>query len=146
MLVPSIFGDNLIDNFMRDFDRDFFTDKVPAAARGFAQLKTDILEKDNCYELAMDLPGYKKEDVSIRLEQGYLTITAQKEENNEVKEEGKYLRRERYTGKCARTFYVGKNVTQEDVKAKFTDGVLTVTVAKEDPNKVIEEKHIMIED
>ena len=94
----------------------------------------------------IELPGYKKEDVRAELNNGYLTISASKNENRDEKDEkGNYIRRERYSGSCSRSFYVGENVKQEDIHAKFEDGVLKLVVPKEDKKKVEEKKYIAIE-
>lgn len=94
-------------------------------------MKTDIHETDKAYKFQIDLPGFKKEDVSAELKDGYLTITAQKNVQDEQKaEEGKLIRRERYTGSCQRSFYVGDAVKENDCKASFADGILTVEVPK----------------
>lgn len=109
-------------------------------------MKTDIKESDTAYEMDIDLPGFKKEDVSAKLENGYLTITAAKGlDKDEKNDKGVYIRRERYSGQCARTFYVGEAVTQEDIKAKFEDGILKVTIPKVEPKKVEDKKYIAIE-
>ena len=133
MLMPSIFNNSLFDEMMDfPFGRDFFGDSgrmLNDYRTGV--MKTDVKEADGVYEVDMELPGYKKEDVSARLDKGYLTITAVKnEENNENGGNGKYIRRERYCGQCSRTFYVGENVRQEDIHAKFEDGIFEVDCAK----------------
>ena len=148
MLMPSIFNNSLFDEMMDfPFGRDFFGDSgrmLNDYRTGV--MKTDVKEADGVYEVDMDLPGYKKEDVSARLDKGYLTITAVKnEENNENGGNGKYIRRERYCGQCSRTFYVGENVRQEDIHAKFEDGILKLTVPKTQPAKIEEQKYISIE-
>ena len=103
-------------------------------------------ELENTYELDIDLPGFKKDEVKIELDGGYLTISATKGANNdEQNKEGKYIRRERYTGTMSRSFYVGEDVQQEDIHAKFEDGILKLTVPKENPKKVEEKKYISIE-
>ncbi len=139
MMMPSIFGENLFDEI---FDDPFF--RTPDSVFGKREknlLKTDVREKDGNYELVMDLPGYKKEDVKAQLENGYLTITASRGVNkDEVDNEGNYIRRERYSGQCSRSFYVGENLKQEDIKAKFQDGVLQLTFPKEDQRKAIPQK------
>ena len=126
MLMPSIFGENLFDDFFEDFpwmddNMDMKKTEKKLYGRKAARLmKTDIKETENGYEVDIDLPGFKKEDVNAKLENGYLTITAAKGlDKDEKNKEGVYIRRERYTGQCARTFYVGDAVTQEDIKAKF---------------------------
>ncbi|MDD2958439.1 MAG: Hsp20/alpha crystallin family protein [Lachnospiraceae bacterium] len=150
MLMPSIFGENLFDDFMDfPFDRDFFrgTGRSPLYGKNEKNLmKTDVKETDTAYEVDIDLPGFKKEDVNASLENGYLTINAVKGLNKDEKEEnGKYIRRERYTGQCSRSFYVGDAVTQEDIKAKFEDGILKLTIPKKDPNEIKQNKYIAIE-
>ena len=139
MMMPSIFGENLFDEFFND---PFF--RTPDSVFGKREknlLKTDVREKDGNYELVMDLPGYKKEDVKAQLENGYLTITASRGVNkDETDNEGNYIRRERYSGQCSRSFYVGENLKQEDIKAKFQDGILQLTFPKEDQRKVISQK------
>ena len=110
-------------------------------------MKTDIQEKDNNYILDMDLPGYEKEDIKAQLKDGYLTITAQKNTSNDDKdEEGNYIRRERYCGKCSRSFYVGDGIKEEDIKANFKNGILQLTFPKEVARKEDEEtKYITID-
>ena len=133
-LVPmnNNFGVNLFDNMFDEMFRDPFStnkrlDKV---------MRTDIQEKDNQYILDMDLPGYEKEDIKAQLKDGYLTITAQKNEISEDKDEkGDYIRRERYSGKCSRSFYVGEGVKEEDIKASFNNGILQLTFPKQADKK-----------
>ena len=140
MLLPSIFGDNLFDDFMDDM---FSVDRMPVKTMP-SIMKTDIKETEDQYVLAIDLPGFKKEDVKIHLKDGYLNVTASSQ-NEEEDKDGKYLRRERYTGSMTRSFYVGEDLTEEDVKAKFGNGVLTLALPKEAPNKIEEPKYIAIE-
>lgn len=143
MLMPSIFNERVFDDFMSpftEFDRHF--QGMPA----HGLMKTDVKESENGYELDIELPGYKKEDVKAQLKDGYLTISASRNtETGEKDEEGKYIRRERYFGSMSRQFYVGKNVTEEDIHAKFTDGVLKLEIPKADPRKAEENKYIAIE-
>ena len=146
MLMPSIFGENLFDDFFEDFAKPArrqvrFT---PAAA----VMKTDIRETDQGFELDIDLPGCKKEDVQAELKDGYMTITAEaKKENDEKDQQGRYIRRERYVGTSSRSFYVGEDITEEDIKAKFEDGILKIFVPKKEPKKpeIPEKKYISIE-
>ena len=144
MLLPSIFGENLFDDFMDGF-------AFPTANWNYAKntanvMKTDIKENDKGYELDVDLPGYKKEDVKAELKDGYLTISASNDNTKEEKDEdGKYIRKERYTGSVSRSFYVGKYVTEEDIHAKFENGILKLSVPKVDAPKVEENKYISIE-
>ncbi len=133
---------NRVNNFWDDmFDDPFFT----GVARVNTQvMKTDIHEKDGDYVMDMELPGYKKEDIKADLKDGYLTISAKKDETEEEKDdEGNCVHKERYTGTCSRSFFVGNDLKEEDIKAAFNDGVLTLTFPKE-PEK-IEEAPKMIE-
>ena len=141
MLLPSIFGDNLFDDFMDDMFNS--VDRMPVKTMP-SIMKTDIKETDDQYVLAIDLPGFKKEDVKIHLKDGYLNVSASSQ-NEEEEKDGKYLRRERYTGSMTRSFFVGKGLTEEDVKAKFGNGVLTLSLPKEAPKKIEEPKYIAIE-
>ena len=107
-------------------------------------MRTDVKEDKEGYEVHIDLPGFKKEDVQITLKDGYMTVAASRV--NEVEEGKKYLRRERYVGNVSRSFYVGEVLTEEDIKAKFENGVLKITLPKkEEVPKVEEPKHIAIE-
>ena len=140
MYMPSIFGENLVDDFFDDFDHSFFTRPI-SGKQASALMRTDIREKDNNYELDVELPGYKKEDIKLELQDGYLNITAEKHTNNEEKDsQGKLIRQERFTGSMQRSFYVGEDITEEDVKAKFQDGVLTLSIPKKDATQQIPEK------
>lgn len=148
MLMPSIFNNSLFDEMMDfPFGRDFFGDTGHMLGEyRTGMMKTDVKEADGVYEVDMELPGYKKEDISAKLEKGYLTITAMKnEENNQNDAEGRYIRRERYSGQCSRSFFVGENVRQEDIHARFEDGILKLTVPKTEPAKIEEQKYISIE-
>ena len=143
-LVPrnNNLGFSLFDNMFDDMFRDpFFT-----SSNTTKLMKTDIQEKDDKYILDMDLPGYDKEDIKAQLKDGYLTITAQKNTSNEDKDEnGNYIRRERYCGKCSRSFYVGDSIKEEDIKANFNNGILELTFPKEVPQKEEEIKYITID-
>jgi len=144
MLMPSIFGENLFDDWM-----DFSFPSIEKALYGNRSqntMKTDVKETDNGYELDIDLPGFKKDEVNAQLENGYLKIEASKNLNNDEKDKnGKYIRRERYAGTMSRCFYVGDSVSQEDIHAKFEDGILKLSIPKKDPKKVEEKKYIAIE-
>jgi HSP20 family molecular chaperone IbpA len=151
MLAPSIFGMNdLFDDFGDVFEFSPAFRKQVAATRN---ISSDIKELADGYQIEMELPGFAKEEVKAQLKDGYLTITAEhnaenKEENNEEgqkKEAVKYIRRERYYGKCQRSFFIGKNVTEEDINAKFENGILTMYVPKEVKKPQVEEKFITIE-
>lgn len=149
MLMPKIFGESLFDEMMYDpFERAFFRDAHTALAKKEqGLLRTDVKEQDGHYEVSMELPGYKKEDVKAELKDGYLTITAKHEDNKDEKnEKGNYIRRERFYGQCSRSFYVGEDVTQQEIKAKFENGVLELTIPKkEEKPKVPEKQYIFIE-
>ena len=149
MMMPSIFGENLFDDFMDfPFERDFWGRRNPLYGKNEKNLmKTDVRETDSSYELDIDLPGFKKDEVTAKLENGYLTISASKGLNKDEKdkENGKYIRRERYAGAVSRSFYVGEHIQQEDIHAKFEDGILRLTVPKKDAKQVDEKKYISIE-
>ena len=139
MMLPSIFGENLLDNWFDDGwnSCDYSNTSL---------MNTDIKENDNDYELTMNLPGVKKEDVTAELKDGYLTIHATSNQNKEEKDEdGKYIRRERYSGSCNRSFYVGDAITEEDIKANFENGTLKMTIPKKEAKAVPEKRFISIE-
>ncbi|MBQ1376218.1 MAG: Hsp20/alpha crystallin family protein [Clostridia bacterium] len=147
-MLPAIFRDRLFDDWMRfpnfgdfyDFDKKFY------GANNANVMNTDVVEHDDRYAIDIDLPGFGKEDLSLALENGYLTVTAQKNADNEEKnDEGKLIRRERYQGTMQRSFYIGENLTEEDIKARFENGVLSLTVPKKDAPELPEKKTIMIE-
>ena len=149
MLMPSIFGENLFDDDWMDFafDRDFWGRKNPLYGKNAKNImKTDIREHDGGYELDVDLPSFKKDEINVELEEGYLTISAAKGlDKDEQDKKGKYIRRERYAGAMQRSFYVGEAVTQEDIKAKFEDGILKLSIPKKDAKAVETKKTIAIE-
>jgi len=122
-------------------------DKVLYGKHAKNVMKTDVKETDNSYEVDIDLPGFKKDEIEAKLENGYLTISAAKGLDKEEKDEkdGKYIRKERYSGAMSRSFYVGDELKQEDIKAKYQDGILKLSVPKEEPKKVETTKHIAIE-
>lgn len=146
MLMPSIFGENLLDSFF-DFDAPDFRRVSKSYNSGNNIMHTDVKETESGYEIAMNLPGFKKEDVQAELKDGYLTVNASANTTNDEKgKDGKYIRRERFSGSCSRSFYVGEEITQEDIKAKFVDGVLKIDVPKKEARPAVEEKkYIMIE-
>ena len=149
MLMPSIFGENLFDDDWMDFpfERDFWGKKNPLYGKNANRvMKTDIREHDTGYELDVDLPGFKKDEITIDLDNGYLTISAAKGlDKDEQDKKGKYIRKERYAGAVQRSFYVGDAVTEEDVKAKFEDGILRLSIPKKDAKAVETKKTIAIE-
>lgn len=149
MLMPSIFRDNLFDDWMDDFSwmRDFGNiDRKLYGKHAGREMLTDVRDHEDHYEVEIDLPGFKKDQIQIELHDGTLTITAQKGlEQNDKNSEGKYVRQERYSGMMSRSFYVGENMTEEDIKAKFEDGVLKLNIPKKEEKKLPEKKTIMIE-
>ena len=147
--MPSIFRDNLFDDWMDDFSwmRDFGNvDRKLYGKHAGREMLTDVRDHEDHYEVEIDLPGFKKDQIQVELHDGTLTITAQKGlEQNEKNNEGKYVRQERYSGMMSRSFYVGENMTEEDIKAKFEDGVLKLNIPKKEEKKLPEKKTIMIE-
>lgn len=139
MLYPSVFSNDFAD----DFFNDFFAAPMKRVTYGSNSMRTDIKELDDSYELDVQLPGYNKEDVEVEIKNGYLTVRANHTENNEDKEDGKYIRKECYTGSCERSYYVGDKLTSDDVKANFANGVLQLTVPKEDKLPEREQKQLV---
>ena len=144
MLMPSIFGENLFNDWM-----DFGFPEVDKALYGKHAnnvMKTDVKETDTGYEVDIDLPGFKKDEINAQLDNGYLTISAAKGlDKDEKDKKGKYIRKERYAGAMSRSFYVGEGVTQEDIKAKYEDGILRLSVPKKEAKAVENKKYIAIE-
>ena len=147
MLMPSIFGEDMFDDFMRDFP--FFDEnagnKIEKKLYGRHaknMMKTDIKEQEDGYELEMDLPGFTKDEITAELKDGYLTISASKglDKDEQEKETGKYIRRERYAGACQRSFYVGEDITEQDIKAEFKHGILKLFVPKKEAKPAVEQK------
>lgn len=131
MLRPSIFNKNFAENMFDDFFHDSFW--RPIAEPSVSAMSTDIKETETGYQIEMELPGYKREDVQAELEDGYLTIkAAHTEEKEEKDEKKKYIRKERYSGQCERSFFVGETVTEQEIEAQFKDGVLTIHVPKKE--------------
>ena len=144
MLRPSIFRDNFVESIFDDFFRDSFWQ--PTGVRSVSAMKTDIQDLKDGYQIDMELPGFAKEDVRAELKNGYLTVRAAHTEEKENKENTNYIRKERFAGHYQRSFYVGDQVTQEDIAAKFKDGVLTLNVPKKEKQPEVEEaKYIAIE-
>ena len=148
-MVPSIFGENLFDDF---FGRDF--DLFPALSGSnplygkYAKnlMKTDVRETEHTYELDIDLPGFKKDEVSVDLKDGYLTISAAKGlDKDESEKAGRYIRQERYAGTCSRSFYVGEGVEPSDVSAKFEDGILRLSLPKLEQKQLPKSTTVAIE-
>ena len=147
MLMPSIFGESLFDDWFDDFDRQMqHMNRRLYGRNANREMKTDVREKEDGYEIDMDLPGFKKDQVELTLENGYLTVTANKGfDKDEKDKQGRMIRQERYAGSMQRSFYVGDNMTEEDVKARFEDGVLHLNLPKKDARKIPEKKTICIE-
>lgn len=146
MLLPRMFGTNMFDDFDDFFKDPFYDDKDMKklekklyGRRGRNLMKTDIKETDAGYELEMDLPGFKKEEVKASLKDGYLTISAAKGMDNEDKDT-RYIRQERYVGSCERSFYVGEDVTESDIKGEFKHGILRLSIPKKEAQPQVEEK------
>lgn len=153
MLMPSIFGENLFDDFMSDFpffdDRDLRRTERKLYGHNVKNLmKTDIKETDSGFELEIDLPGFKKDEIKVSLNSGYMTVSAAKglDQDEQEKQSGRYIRRERYAGACQRSFYVGEGVAEDDIKGEFKQGILKLFVPKKKPEPAVEEKkYITIE-
>ena len=148
MLMPRIFGEDLFDDWMRwpsmrDFDE---MDKKLYGKHAAHVMKTDIRETENGYVVDIDLPGFKKDEINLTLEKGYLTVSAAKGlDKDETTKKGKVIRQERYAGAMQRSFYVGDVLTEADITAKLEHGVLSLNIPKKDERKVPEKKVIMIE-
>ena len=149
MMMPSIFGENLFDDDWMNFpfNDEFWGKKNPLYGKHAQNMmKTDIRETDGSYELDIDLPGFKKDEITVDLENGYLTISAAKGlDKDEEDKKGKYIRKERYAGTMQRSSYVGDAITHEDIKAKFENGILSLTIPKKDAKAVETKKSIAIE-
>lgn len=148
-MMPSIFGENLFDDF---FGRDF--DLFPALPGGSPLygkhaknlMKTDVRETEGTYELDIDLPGFKKDEINVELKDGYLSVSAAKGlDKDETDQQGRYIRQERYTGTCSRSFYVGEGVEPTDVSARFEDGILRLSLPKQDVKQLPKSTAIAIE-
>lgn len=143
LFTPSLFNGNVFDDFFND---EFFR---PVSGSSYNAMSTDIKENEQGYIIEMELPGFKKEDISAQLKDGYLTVTATHSDSQEEKDDNsKYIRRERYSGHYQRSFYVGDDMTEQDVHAGFKDGILTLNIPKKDAKKpeVEQAKFIQIED
>ncbi len=153
MLTPSIFGESLFDDWMddfpfgKDFEKEFEKSMFPAKNPLYGKhaknlMKTDVRETDDAYEVDIDLPGFKKDEVTAQLNDGYITISASKglDKDEKDKKSGKYIRKERYAGSMSRSFYVGEDVTQDEISAKFENGILQLKVPKK-ANKAVEGKN-----
>ena len=153
-MMPDFFGENLFDNFFSpdwddEFDRSMshaLAMRSPFGKRARNLMRTDVKETDQNYQLAVDLPGFKKEDVKVELKDGFLTIEASRnKDNNEKDQHGRFIRQERYTGSCARSFYVGDELKPEDIGAKFEDGILKISLPRKGTQQLPENKERMID-
>ena len=148
MLMPSIFRENLFDDW---FDFPDFGDLDKTERRLYGRhasrlMKTDVHEQEDHYEVDIDLPGFKKDEIKLELHDGYLTVSASKGlDHNKCDKGGKMIRQERYSGSMERSFYVGENLTEEDIKARYEHGVLSLMIPKKEEKKIPEKKTIMIE-
>ena len=144
MLLPSLFGENLFDEMMNfDFDKELERMTRPLYGKhNKNMMKTDVRETDNSYELDIDLPGFKKDEINVQLDNGYLSISAAKglDKDEKEKETGKFVRQERYAGSMSRSFYIGENVKEDDIHAKYESGVLKINIPKEEAKEPEAEK------
>ena len=146
MLYPTIFHDRLFDDLLDMTFPTIDTERKLYGKNAARIMRTDVHEHDEGYELDVDLPGFKKDEIELSLENGNLTITASKAlDKDEEDKRGRLIRQERWAGTMQRSFYIGKNVTEEEIKAKFEDGVLKLSIPKKDEKKLPEKKTIMIE-
>ena len=149
MLMPSIFAENLFDDFFDDFPmpREFRNmDRRLYGKNAAREMKTDVHEHEDHYEVDIDLPGFKKDEITLSLENGYLTVSAAKGVDKDEKDKkGKLIRQERYAGSLQRSFYVGDSLTETDITARFENGVLSLGIPKQEARKLPEKKVIMIE-
>lgn len=146
-MLPDIFGENLFDEF---FGEPFgivpaFDGRYPNGKHAKSMMKTDVRETENGYELDMELPGFKKDEVHVDLKNGYLTVSAEKNTNSDDRKNGKYVRRERFYGQYSRSFYVGDGLEPKSVSARFEDGILKLTLPKVEQKKLPESTSIAIE-
>ena len=149
MLTPSIFEENFIDDlfgfpYMKEFDdMNRGMERKLYGRKASRMMKTDIREKDDNYEVSIDLPGFKKEDITVELSDGYITISASKNLDRDEGKKGKLIRQERYAGSMSRSFYVGENVEKGDIDANYRHGVLNLTIPKKAMDKKIPEKNLI---
>ena len=145
MLMPSIFGENLFNDDWMNFGFPE-VEKALYGKHASHEMKTDVRETDSGYEVDIDLPGFKKDEINIQLDNGYLSISAaQGLDKDEQDKEGKYIRKERYAGSMSRSFYVGNAITQDDIKAKYESGILRLSVPKKAAEEIESAKRIAIE-
>ncbi|MDO5521287.1 MAG: Hsp20/alpha crystallin family protein [bacterium] len=145
MLRPSILEDDFLDNVFDNFFHDSFGQST--GIRSVSAMNTDIIELEDAYVIEMELPGFSKEDVRAELKDGYLIIRASRTESKNEKEMKRYIRKERYSGHYQRSFYLGRTIKEDDIKAVFRNGILTLEVAKKEKKPQVQErKYIAIED
>ena len=145
MLMPSIFGENLFNDDWMNFGFPE-VEKALYGKHASHEMKTDVRDTDSGYEVDIDLPGFKKDEINIQLDNGYLSISAAKGlDKDEQDKEGKYIRKERYAGSMSRSFYVGNAITQDDIKAKYESGILRLSVPKKAAEEIEGAKRIAIE-
>ena len=145
MLMPSIFGENIFNDDWMNFGFPE-VDKALYGKHAAHEMKTDVRETDSGYEVDIDLPGFKKDEIDVQLDNGYLSISAAKGLDKEEKDkEGKYIRKERYAGSMSRSFYVGDAITEDDIKAKYESGILRLSIPKKEAKQVETTKRIAIE-
>ena len=149
-MLPSIFGENLFDDWFgfpdfREFERDMRNvDRKLYGHHAAREMKTDVHEHDDHYEMHIDLPGFKKEEITLSLENGYLVVAAAKGLDMDHEKKGKVIRKERYAGAMQRSFYVGEDITEEDIKAKYEHGVLSLTIPKKEIKSALPEKKVIM--
>ena len=144
MMMPRIFGENLFDDFMNDFAFPAFpnVEKKLYGKHARNLMKTDVKDTETGYEVDVDLAGFKKDEIQIELEKGFLTVTAVKGlDKDEKDKKDNYIRRERYAGSMSRSFYVGEHVTEDDIHPKYENGILSFTVPKEEAKAIEDKKH-----
>lgn len=148
MMLPSIFGEDLFDEMMDfPFEDDFFGKRNPLyGKKAKNMMKTDVKEHETGYEVDIDLPGFKKDELNLDLTDGYLTISASKGlDKDEEDKKGKYIRKERYAGSMSRSFYVGDDISEDDIHGKFENGILKLDVPKKEAKAVETKKRVQIE-
>ena len=150
MMMPSIFGENLFDDDWMNFpfEQDFWGKKNPLYGKHAKNMmKTDVRETDDAYEVDIDLPGFKKDEVTAELNDGYITISAAKglDKDEKDKKTGKYIRKERYAGSMSRSFYIGEGITQDEISAKYENGILQLKIPKKTDKAVAGKNYIAIE-
>ena len=147
-MLPSIFGETLFDNFFNDpWEHSLFNGRDPLYGKHAKNMmKTDVRETEESYEVDIDLPGFNKDEISVKLENGYMTVSAAKGLDKEEKDDkGRYIRQERYAGSMTRSFYVGETLKTEDIKAKYENGILKLSMPKKQPEAVEHTNYIQIE-